>query len=149
MSIRTLPVAQAPRPAPNLSACEHRTVSKDGRIVCGKIVEGENEVSPNTCRACPFKAVNCGHLCFSLCQTTPSPLIVRFNGREEIWDDDPPELHFERAACSAKVVPIQHPRQCAGCTLRQPIQAPTKRPETRRNVGKVVAFPQRKVAAAG
>ena len=137
-------------PMPGLSPCEHRTVSKDGRIVCGKIVEGDNNVSPNTCRACPFKAVNCTHLRFSLRQTSPSPLIVRFNGRTEIWDDDPPQLSFERAACAAKVAPIDQPQACAGCTLRQPLQAPVAQPARRRvaHAAKVVPFPQREAVAA-
>jgi hypothetical protein len=147
--------------------CEHRTVAKDGRIVCKKIVDGDNEVSPNVCRACPFKSVNCAHLRFSLSQSSPSPLIVRFNGRTEVWDDDPPELRFERAACSARVMPIEHPRSCAGCALRQALQASASAPalqepllalpteparQARRTTGtgKVVPFPSREaVAAAG
>ena len=44
--------------AESRGVCEHRTVSKEGRIVCRKIVEGENTVSPNLCRNCPFMAVN-------------------------------------------------------------------------------------------
>jgi hypothetical protein len=86
------------RQAPMLGAspCEHRTVSKDGRIICKKIMVGDNGVSPNECRACPFRAVNCQHLRFSLQQTSPRPLVVRYNGREEVWDDDPAELRFEQ-----------------------------------------------------
>lgn len=102
-------------------SCEHRTVSKDGRIVCRKIATGDNEVSPNICRTCPFKAVRCEHLRFSLRKTEPCRLIVRFNGRTEIWDDEPPDVRFEQAACAAKVLPIQHPKQCVGCALRQPV----------------------------
>jgi hypothetical protein len=131
-------------------------VSKEGRIVCAKIVEGENEVTPNTCRTCPFKAVNCAHLRFSLRQTSPSPLIVRYNGRTEIWDDEPPQLLFQQAACAARVAPVDHPRVCAGCTLRQPLQAAAepqaarRRPAAARAAGKVVAFRGREaVAAAG
>jgi hypothetical protein len=139
-------------PVQNLTACEHRSVSKDGRIICKKIVQGNCEVSPNICRACPFRAINCAHLRFSLRQVTPSPLIVRFNGRTEVWDDDPPEIHLERAACAAKVVPIEHPRSCKGCSLRQPLQESAKRipraaPRTAAR-GKVVPFPDRSVAAA-
>jgi hypothetical protein len=137
--------------APGTSSCEHRKVSKDGRVVCAQIVQGDNEVSPNVCRDCPFKAVNCGHLCFTLCQTEPSRLVVRHNGRTEVWDDDPPELHFERAACTAKVTPIYDPRSCAGCALRQPLQAPVERPKRRRKVagaGKVVSFPSREALVA-
>jgi hypothetical protein len=143
----------SPGDIPALSPCEHRRASKDGRVICAKIVEGENEVSPNVCRTCPVKAVNCAHLRFSLCQTVPSPLIVRHNGRTEVWDDDSPELRFERAACAARVVPIHDPHACAGCSLRQPLQAPVEAPLRQRRVaaaGRVVAFPSREaVAAAG
>lgn len=138
-------------PAPGTSSCEHRKVSKDGRFICAQIVEGDNEVSPNICRDCPFKAVDCGHLRFSLRQTEPSRLVVRYNGRTEVWDDDPPELHFERAACTAKVMPIYTPRSCAGCALRHPLQAPAERPERRRKVagaGRVVSFPSREALVA-
>jgi hypothetical protein len=135
----------------SLSSCEHRKVSKDGRIVCAQIVEGDNEVSPNICRECPFKAVDCGHLRFSLRQTLPNRLIVRYNGRTEIWDDDPPELYFERAACTAKVMPIYEPRSCARCALRQPLQAPVERPERKRRAaggGRAVQFPSREALVA-
>jgi hypothetical protein len=150
--IRTLPVAQLQNRNQGLSPCEHRSVSKDGRIVCCRIVEGDNEVSPNVCRACPIKAVNCLHLRFSLRKTSPTPLLVRFNGRTEVWDDDPPELLFERAACVAKVTPIEHARSCAGCILRQPLQIPaeTSARHVRQSsiAGKVVPFPEREVAVA-
>ena len=135
----------------SLSPCEYRKVSKDGRIVCAQIVEGDNEVSPNVCRDCPFKAVDCGHLRFSLRQTSPNRLIVRYNGRTEIWDDDPPDLQFERAACTAKVMPIYEPRSCAGCTLRQPLQAPVERPKRQRRVtgaGRAVPFSSREALVA-
>jgi hypothetical protein len=132
---------------PALSPCAHRTVSKDGGIICSKIVEGDNAVSPDVCRDCPVKAVNCSHLSFSLRQTAPSRLIVRFNGRTEIWDDDPPEVLFDRAACAAKVVPIDSPRSCAGCALRRPVDGPVERPAPRQRraatAGKVVPFPRR------
>ncbi|MGD8627408.1 MAG: hypothetical protein PVF47_16085 [Anaerolineae bacterium] len=131
--------------------CEHRTVSKDGRILCKKIVEGDNEVSPNVCRDCPMRAVNCEHLRFSLRLSSPSPLTVRFNGRTEIWDDGPPALAFERAACAARVVPIHGPRACAGCTLRQehlPAQPEPAAAEAAGHPAKVVAFPGRQAGAA-
>jgi hypothetical protein len=144
------------RQAPMLGAspCEHRTVSKDGRIICKKIMVGDNGVSPNECRACPFRAVNCQHLRFSLQQTSPRPLVVRYNGREEVWDDDPAELRFEQAACAVKVMPVQDPRVCAGCALRQAVHAPVEQPVARRQRravagGKVVAFPGREAVAAG
>jgi hypothetical protein len=105
------------------------------------------------CRTCPLKAVNCAHLCFTLRQVSPSPLIVRFNGRTEIWDDGPAEIRLEQAACAAKVIPIEHPKQCAACALRQPLQAPGLRPVQRRQQqvaagGKVVPFPVREAAVA-
>jgi hypothetical protein len=138
-----------------LGSCQHRTVAKDGRIVCARVIEGDNEVSPNVCRDCPFKAVNCSHLRFSLRLTAPSPLIVRYNGRTEIWDDGPSALSFERAACAARVIPIYEPRSCAGCSLHKPIQTrsetPSRNPEAApQSPGKVVAFPSREpVAVAG
>ena len=143
------------RPAAGLSPCQHRTVSRDGRIVCGKIVEGGNAVAPDICQSCPVRAVNCSHLSFSLQQTSPSPLIVRFNGRTEVWDDDPPEIFFDQAACVARVIPIASPQSCAGCSLRQPAESvpmgPAERPAPRQRraevVGKVVPFPGRRVAA--
>ena len=134
-------------------SCEHRTVAKDGRIICSRIVEGDCEVSPNVCRECPFKTVNCSHLRFSLRQASPSPLVVRYNGRTEVWDDGPHSLSFERAACAAKVTPVYEPQSCAGCSLHTPIQAPAKAPLRRREAalaGKVVAFPAHEpLAAAG
>jgi hypothetical protein len=146
------PQPQTGDPLAGLNSCEHRTVAKDGRIVCQRIVEGDNEVSPKVCFSCPFKAVNCSHLRFSLRQTCPSPITVRYNGRVEVWDDEPPELRFERAACARKKVPIFDPRSCVGCPLRQELQALAKKPSlrTRRSngVGKVVPFPGREVAAA-
>ena len=149
--LRSIP--KETEPVGGLSLCEHRTVSKDGRIICAKIVEGENGISPNLCRRCPFKAVNCTHLRFSLRQTTPSPLVVRHNGRTEIWDDDPPEVRFEQAACTAKVVPIDDARACAHCSLRQPItvtgQAPVRELRPRAAAGaKVVPFPSREALVA-
>ena len=133
----------APQPASHPSGCEHRTVSKDGRIVCQKIVEGQAEVSATTCRACPFKAVDCAHLRFSLRHSSPSPLVVRYNGRVEHWDDGPAGLRFDRAACAARVAPLHDPRACADCALRQSLRG-----EGNVAVGKVVAFPDREALAA-
>jgi hypothetical protein len=132
------------------SSCEHRGVSKDGRIVCARIVEGDNEITPNSCRDCPYKKVNCAHLRFSLRQTSASPLTVRYNGRVEIWDDEPPRLLFERAACTAKVMPLQHHRSCEGCTLAKPLQGKASRTRRQSRVtgtGKVVSFPSREALA--
>jgi hypothetical protein len=149
-------VRKSELPVPGMSPCDHRTVSKDGRIICAKIVEGDNAVSPEICQTCPVRAVNCIHLSFSLQQTSPSPLIVRFNGRTEVWDDDPPEVFFDQAACAAKVMPIASPRSCAGCVLRQPLGATTDRPpesaaprcRRARAAGKVVPFPDRRAVVA-
>ncbi len=151
--IRELPfVHQIHCQAQGLSPCDYRTTSQDGRIVCLKIVAGNDEVSPNLCRSCPFKATNCAHLRFTLRQISPSPLVVRYNGRTEIWDNDPPEIRFEHAACAARVLPIEHPRACVGCALRQPLQAPVQEPRQRvarpGAGGKVVPFPTREVLAA-
>ena len=126
--IRNLSLVQGPETCMGSSRCEHRTVSKDGRIVCRKIVQGENAVSPDLCRTCPFRAVNCSHLRFSLVHTSPSPLLVRFNGRTELWNDEPPEVRFRQAACSVQILPIEHPDFCSGCSLRQPIHTPAKQP---------------------
>jgi hypothetical protein len=137
----------------HLSACEHRTVSKDGRIVCQKIVEGDPEVSPNVCRECPYKAIDCAHLRFSLRLSSPSPLVVRFNGRSEIWDDGPPRLALERAACAERVVPIHGVRACTNCALRQSLRvaaAESRAAQSAAAAGRVVSFPAREpLAAAG
>lgn len=136
------------------SACDHRAVSKVGRIICTKIVEGDNVVSPEICQSCPVKAINCEHLCFSLRQTSPSPLTIRFNGRTEVWDDDPPEVRLQEAACAAKVLPVRDARTCLGCALRKPVDVPVQQPAAQEcpsaSNGKIVAFPVRNpVAAAG
>jgi hypothetical protein len=146
--LRELHLARRPARVSEQSAvCEHRAVSGDGRIICTKIVEGGAEVSPEVCRGCPSKAANCSHLRFSLRLTSPSPLIVRFNGRQEVWDDGPPELQFERAACAERVMPIYDARMCAECPLRQPVHAPSERVPAAG--GMVVPFPERLAAAAG
>ncbi len=138
---------------PHLVACEHRAVSRDGRIICQKIVDGDPEVSPNICRECPYKQVNCAHLRFSLRLHLPSPLVVRFNGRTEVWDDGPPRLALERAACTERVVPIHGPTACENCPLRQPLRDVTAESRPRPaalNAGKVVSFPTLEgMAAAG
>jgi hypothetical protein len=133
-----------------VNSCPHRAVSKDGRIVCAKIGQGDNAVSPGLCSGCPFQSVNCRHLRFSLQLTSPSPLVVRFNGKTEVWDDDPPRLCFLRAACSELVTPIQHPRACTSCPLRTSALAPAEpvQPHTAPLPGKVVPFPAREPVAA-
>jgi hypothetical protein len=138
--------------APLFTPCEHRTVSKDGRIVCGKIVEGEDSISADVCRRCPVRAVNCAHLRFSLRQATGSPLLVRYNGRTEVWDEEPAGVRFERAACAVQVKVVEHPRVCAGCPLRCAVEVAGEGAlERQRRVvggGKVVVFPGREMVAA-
>jgi hypothetical protein len=99
--------------------CEYRKVSDDGRIICSKIVLGDNQVSPNLCRDCPAKACNCEHLRFSLQKPSLSPIIVRWgNGHTEIWDDQPAAVSFLHSACEAKAIPIFSPGDCICCALR-------------------------------
>ncbi len=131
--------------------CAHRSVARDGRIICKKIDEGDNEVSPNLCRDCPAKQVSCDQLHFSLQKFCPTPIVVRYgNGHCEVWNDEPARISFLKAACAAKVVPISDPRQCAACALRtadEPTieEIPLPRVATG---GKVIAFPQRVAVAA-
>lgn len=154
--IQTFPVIREPQEATGTQmGCEHRTVSRDGRIVCAKITQGDNSISPEVCRSCPARSVNCAHLRFSLSRAVHTPLIVRFNGRTEIWSDDAPELLFCHAACAERVLPILQTRSCAACPLRTPCQGavPAARPpRAQRAVGRVVAFQGREpepVLAAG
>jgi hypothetical protein len=129
-----------------MQACEHRSVSKDGRVVCAKITQGDNTVSTAVCQGCPFAAVNCAHLRFSLQQTASTSLVVRFNGRTEVWDDDPPRLVFCHAACAERVMAIQSPRVCAGCASHAPVPGAVRCGPARS--GKVVPFPAREPLAA-
>lgn len=155
--LRRLSIASRERQArPGQSACAHRAVSKNGRIICAKIVEGDNAVSPQICQACPVRAIDCGHLRFSLRRTSPSPLTVRLNGRTEVWDDDPPETRLQEAACAAKVMPVKNSRVCQGCEQRQPAGAPTQAPappprqRKAPRQGNVVPFPvHRPIPVAG
>ena len=149
------------------TTCPHRSVAGDGRIICAKIVAGDNEVSPNICRDCPARQINCDKLRFSLEKSSPSPIVVRYgNGHSEVWDDEPARITFLRAACAAKIAPISEPRQCAACALRavrEPVLEKVPLPEAvpqihlaavrpgRRKAeksGKVITFPQRVAAAA-
>jgi hypothetical protein len=165
--IQELSIAQQHRESaqPCSSGCEHRSVAPDGRIVCKKIAWGENKVSPSLCRACPSQTVNCAHLRFSLRHSSPSSLLVRFSGRTEVWTDDRPALEFQQAACALQVMPLQSPRSCASCSMRQPLGAaaeaqaravgetkPAARPRPVAMPGKVVPFPDQErepVAATG
>lgn len=130
--------------------CQYRSVDRDGRIICKKIVEGDNEVSPNVCRDCPARQVACDKLRFSLQKFSASPIVVRYgNGHSEIWRDEPAKISFLRAACVAKVAPISDPRQCAACALRgagEPAIEEISLPKVAS--GKVIAFPQRAAVAA-
>jgi hypothetical protein len=130
--------------------CPHRSVSEDGRIVCAKISQGDNEVSPNLCRDCPVRAVACNNLRFCLQKSSPSPIIVRYaGGRTEVWDDDPPTISFLRAACTARVAPIANAKECAGCALRvAPLPQPKRQRRQTARQGTVVPFP-RPAALAG
>ena len=132
--------------------CQYRSVGRDGRITCKKIVEGDNEVSPNLCRDCPAKQVGCGKLRFSLQKSSPSPIVVRYgNGHSEVWNNEPARITFLRAACVAKVAPISDPRQCAACALRtasEPVLEEIPLPRKVARGGKVIVFPQRVAAAA-
>jgi hypothetical protein len=131
--------------------CPYRSVARDGRIVCSKITEGDNEVSPNLCRECPARQINCDKLRFSLEKSSPSPIVVRYgNGHSEVWNDEPARITFHRAACAAKIAPISDPRQCAACALRtagEPVLEEIPLPKLPRG-GKVLPFPQRVAAAA-
>lgn len=147
--IRQFPLFQQPvEEATAPLQCQHRTVSPDGQIVCAKISQGENKVSPALCRTCPSRTINCAHLRFSLSLSSSSPLIVRFNGRTEIWNDEPPQLRFRHAACALRVLPILNPSACAACSLHLPLlpdsnlQLPNSQP------ARVVPFPSREPLAA-
>ncbi|MGB8648080.1 MAG: hypothetical protein WCF84_22785 [Anaerolineae bacterium] len=104
-----------------LKPCPHRRVDDSGRILCGWIKNGDNQVSVNLCRACAVPQINCQHLRASLQKTTPTPITVRYaTGRVEVWNDEAPSIDFKQAACSAKTMPIQSARDCSGCPLRMP-----------------------------
>lgn len=145
--IQVLPAVRDTHEARGTQAgCEHRTVSRDGRIVCAKITQGDNTVSPELCRACPARTVNCSHLRFSLSRSAHVPLLVRFNGRTEVWTDDTPELGFCHAACAERVAPVLQPRACASCPLRSPCQAAAPAAlaaRAARGNGHVIAFAAR------
>jgi len=126
--------------------CAHRAVDGEGRIVCKKIVEGDNEVSPNLCRDCPAKQVGCDKLRFSLQKLSARPIVVRYgNGHCEVWGDEPARVTFLRAACAAKVAPITDPRQCAACVLRTGREAVPEEVPLPKVAGgaRVIQFPQR------
>ncbi len=104
-----------------LKPCQFRQVDVQGRILCHLIKGGDREVSVNLCRACPVQHINCQHLRAGLEKHTSTPITVRFaTGRVEVWDDEPPTIDFKQAACAAKTMPIQSPRDCVGCPIRLP-----------------------------
>ena len=110
----------------NLKPCPFRHASEEGHILCDKIKTGDKQVSPNICRDCPISAINCSHLRATLDHTARLPITVRYgNGRTEVWDDvGGPAIKLERAACAAKVIPINSARECASCALRQALITP-------------------------
>ncbi len=109
----------------SLKPCPFRQVGEEGHILCDKIKTGDREVSPNICRACPISQINCVHLRAVLDNQTHPPLTVRYgNGKTEVWQDPAPAISFKQAACAAKVSPINSPRDCAGCALRQALVSP-------------------------
>lgn len=110
----------------NLKPCPFRHASEEGHILCDKIKTGEKQVSPNICRGCPISAINCSHLRAILDHSARLPITVRYgNGKTEVWDDvGGPAIKLERAACAAKVIPINSARECASCSLRQALITP-------------------------
>jgi len=128
--------------------CRYRKAEEDGRIVCQKIAQGDDEVTPNVCRTCPAMAINCDHLRFTLQKITPTAILVRYgNGRTEIWNDEPPRIEFLHSACAVEVMPIESPRQCAGCVLRCPAMAEEVEQERALQPAQVIPFPAREVAS--
>jgi hypothetical protein len=146
-----LPFVGHPGPSGVENPCVHRSVSDDGRVLCAKIVDRNNAVCPQVCGDCPFSAINCSHLRFTLTLSSRAPLRVRWNGRTEVWDDEAPKVSLHRAACAARVSQVDHPSACAGCSLRQPIPSgenrlPTKPPSSRPS--NIIPFPHREAIAA-
>lgn len=108
-----------------LKPCPFRHADKHGRILCGLAKGNDREVSVNLCRACPVAQINCQHLRASLEKHVPTPITVRYaTGRVEVWDDTPPTIEFQHAACAVKTMPIHSPRDCVGCPLRLPQVVP-------------------------
>jgi len=104
-----------------LKPCQFRQVDPQGRILCQLVKGGDRQVSAELCRACPAQTINCQHLRAGLEKQVSTPITVRFaTGRVEVWNDAPAAMTFKQAACAAKTMPIQSPRDCAGCLLRLP-----------------------------
>lgn len=103
-----------------LPPCPHRTVDREGRIVCDQVKEGEREVTLQACRMCPVSKVNCAHLRATLLHWSRPPITIRYgNGKTEIWDAEPPTLSVRRSACAALAIPLASTHDCAGCALHQ------------------------------
>ena len=132
--------------------CAHRSVSKDGRVICTMIQMGDdNEVTPTLCRECPARAIACDHLRFSLQKIASRPITVRYaTGRVEILDDQPPRIGFLRAACEEQVLPIHSPSECAQCRMHNaPVTPFVPTPAvTPLHEGKIIPFPRRVAAAS-
>ena len=127
----------------NLRPCPYRLVDGEGHILCHQIKNGDREVSPAICRACPIAQIDCRHLKATLDQQTRMPITVRWgNGKTQVWDDPMPPLAMQRAACAAKTIPILSPRDCAGCVLRQSLAVADALPVIQPSL-------QRKPAAVG
>lgn len=142
-----------------MKPCKYRQAEDDGRIVCEKIVLGDNQVGPNICRTCPVAAINCTHLRFTLERLESSTILVRYgNGRSEVWPGEPARVTLAHGACAAKVIPVEGPRTCTGCALRAPATVPeqvvaaaaaTVPPRGARPAasGRVIPFPARAASA--
>lgn len=137
-----------------MKPCQYRQAEEDGRIVCEKIVCGDNQVGPNLCRRCPVAAINCTHLRFTLERVESSSILVRYgNGRSEVWPGEPARVSLAHGACAARVMPVAGPRACTGCALRDPVLAPQQvvaAPAvavTAGRAGRVIPFPTRAASA--
>ena len=104
-----------------LVPCQHRTVDDNGRILCGLIKGGDRGVTVNLCRDCPIPMINCQHLRAEMKKKVSTPITIRYaTGRVEVWDDEAPTIGFKQAACAVKTMPVNSPRDCAGCPIRLP-----------------------------
>lgn len=137
-----------------MKPCKYRQAEEDGRIVCEKIVRGENEVGPNFCRSCPVAAINCTHLRFTLERVDSSTILVRYgNGRSQVWPGEPTRVSLVHGACAARLIPVEGPKACAGCALRSPAALPMAVAAAAAAAGqppasgRVISFPTRAASA--
>jgi len=131
-----------------MKPCKFRKAEDDGRIVCEKIVLGDNEVDPNICRTCPLTAINCSHLRFTLHRVESATIVVRYgNGRSEIWPGEPARVELAHGACAARVIPVEDPRSCTGCALRSPAVVPEQVVARPAPAPRVIPFPARAAGA--